>query len=246
LPPPSAIIARETDKRPQARGDRDDHAGQQQPKGELDGTSLAVASRLYDLANIALVLSLIVGVISTALLVRMGNIKERHLQRELAGAGAAAAEANARAAEANLALAKFRAPRALTEAQAAMLVTAMAPFKGQSVSTGAIPPNHEGLSFAVQLMQVLQTAGLNANVNQGAAEHHLGPVHGVVAMTTTGNAKGERLAATLARTLTELGIPAQWTGGYMENVMREQEKTNPDVRKTEYHQWVIVVVGDKP
>jgi hypothetical protein len=36
------------------------------------------ASKLFDLANLALILSLVVGVISTALLVRMGNVKEAY------------------------------------------------------------------------------------------------------------------------------------------------------------------------
>jgi hypothetical protein len=60
--------------------------------------SFELASRLYDLANIAFIVSLIVGVIATVLLVWMGNVKEGFLRRDVAQAGAPAAHANERAA----------------------------------------------------------------------------------------------------------------------------------------------------
>jgi uncharacterized membrane-anchored protein YhcB (DUF1043 family) len=46
--------------------------------------SLKTAVLLYDLANIGLILGLILGVVSTVLVVWMGNVKEEHLNRELA------------------------------------------------------------------------------------------------------------------------------------------------------------------
>jgi hypothetical protein len=51
------------------------------------------ASRLYDLANLFLIAALIVGVVSTGLVVWMGNIKEGYLRRDLAIANGHAAEA---------------------------------------------------------------------------------------------------------------------------------------------------------
>lgn len=60
--------------------------------------SFELASRLYDLANIAFIVSLIVGVFATVLLVWMGNVKEGFLRRDVAQAGAHAADANERAA----------------------------------------------------------------------------------------------------------------------------------------------------
>ena len=56
------------------------------------------ASRLYDVANVTLVVGLIIGVISTCLLVWMGNIKEEYLRRNLAGTSERAAHAEERAA----------------------------------------------------------------------------------------------------------------------------------------------------
>lgn len=45
---------------------------------------LKTAVFLYDIANIGLIISLVIGVISTVLVVWMGNVKEEYLDRELA------------------------------------------------------------------------------------------------------------------------------------------------------------------
>jgi hypothetical protein len=58
------------------------------------------ASRLYDLANGGLIVGLVLGVISTGLVVWMGNVKETYLRSRLADTNAMAALANERAAEA--------------------------------------------------------------------------------------------------------------------------------------------------
>jgi len=60
--------------------------------------SFETASRLYDVANFALIASLVVGVAATVLLVWMGNVKEGYLRRDVASAGERAATANERAA----------------------------------------------------------------------------------------------------------------------------------------------------
>jgi hypothetical protein len=86
--------------------------------------SLPWATFWYDIANIALLCSLIAGVISTFILVQAGHIKEHHwdiareqsrervatLETELENAQAAIAEANAHALESQLALEKYKAP----------------------------------------------------------------------------------------------------------------------------------------
>jgi hypothetical protein len=59
------------------------------------------ASKLYDLANLGLIIGLIIGVISTVVVVWMGNVKEEYLKRELAVTGQHAANANSIAATAN-------------------------------------------------------------------------------------------------------------------------------------------------
>src|SRR5713226_351356 len=72
------------------------------------------ASRLYDLANVALVIGLIVGAISTVLVVWMGNIKEEYLRKDLASANERAANLEHETEELrsrNLELEKSLAPR---------------------------------------------------------------------------------------------------------------------------------------
>ncbi len=56
------------------------------------------ASRLYDLANWGLIVGLIIGVISTVVLVWMGNVKESYLKKGLAATNERAAHAEERAA----------------------------------------------------------------------------------------------------------------------------------------------------
>jgi hypothetical protein len=208
--------------------------------------SPGTASLWYDIANIVLVVSLGLGVAATVVSVWMGKVQDRYLRRELSDAATVAAEANKRAAEATLELAKYRAPRTLTPSQRESFIRAMAPFKGQSVSVGAIPVTGEGGAFGVEIVNALNEAGLRASINQGAAEVHVGPVNGVLARATTGNTKGEQFAVTFARVLTELGIAAYWSGGKMEDIVKKQEKDDPNVRQSEYQQWVIIVVGNKP
>lgn len=60
--------------------------------------SESLASRIYDLANWGLIASLVLGVVSTFFIVRMGNVKETYLNAHLSDASAQAAEANERAA----------------------------------------------------------------------------------------------------------------------------------------------------
>lgn len=83
--------------------------------------SFETAVRLYDAANIFLIGALAIGVISTVLVVWMGNVKEEYLRRNLADTNARAEEAKADAsqslatakqAEANLAGANSRAEEA--------------------------------------------------------------------------------------------------------------------------------------
>ena len=68
-----------------------------------------------------------------------------------------AAEANARAEEAKLELAKFRAPRSLTEKQRAKIVADLKKFSGTVFDISA--SDNEGLEFAVVIADALIKAG---------------------------------------------------------------------------------------
>lgn len=83
--------------------------------------SFETATRLYDIANFFLIGTLVVGVVATALVVWMGNVKEEYLRRDLAETNARAEEAiaTAKQAESNLAGANSRAEEAKAAAAVA-------------------------------------------------------------------------------------------------------------------------------
>lgn len=66
------------------------------------GTSPETAAWVSDWANVVLIVSLIVGVVSTYLVVISGNVKEADLKRQVAVANAEAARANESGAELKL------------------------------------------------------------------------------------------------------------------------------------------------
>ncbi|HUJ79475.1 MAG TPA: hypothetical protein VLY45_04075, partial [Nitrospiria bacterium] len=156
-----------------------------------------------------------------------------------------AAQANERAVTAQLELAKFKAPRVLSDDQIQSLAREMLPFKGQRVSVGAVPATFETVSLADQILHALLMAGMNADANPGAAQVQVGIVRGVVARAITGNAKGERFAATFVKALTEKGISATAMDGLLESVMDASIKQGRG-RNDPGHEWVVIVVGDKP
>jgi hypothetical protein len=75
------------------------------------------ASKLYDLANGALIVGLVIGVISTCLIVRMGGKKDAYLKKALSETNERAANAEQRAAEANKAAEDERLARIKLEGQ---------------------------------------------------------------------------------------------------------------------------------
>jgi hypothetical protein len=61
-----------------------------------------LASRVYDWANWGLLVGLVLGVISTGLVVRMGNVKETYFKLHIAETNKSTALANERAADAQM------------------------------------------------------------------------------------------------------------------------------------------------
>ena len=80
--------------------------------------SVETASLLYNLANIGLVLGLIIGVVSTIVLVRMGNVKETYLNKDLADSRERTASLEKQSAESKMAIAKANADAAQSLATA--------------------------------------------------------------------------------------------------------------------------------
>jgi hypothetical protein len=71
--------------------------------------SLKVATWLYDSANVGLIIGLVIGVVSTVLIVWMGNVKEEYLNRELANSRERTASLEKQSGEAQTAIAKANA-----------------------------------------------------------------------------------------------------------------------------------------
>jgi hypothetical protein len=80
--------------------------------------SAETASSLYDLANIGLIIGLVVGVVSTVLLVWMGNVKEGYLNRALADSRERTASLEKQSGESKAAIAKANADAAQSLAAA--------------------------------------------------------------------------------------------------------------------------------
>ena len=138
--------------------------------------SFETAVWLYDAANVSLLGALVVGVVATALVVWMGNVKEEYLRRELADtnvraeeARAVSAEANARAADANqkaeeerLARVKIEeklAPRSIAPRQIVALSEKLKPYVGMTIDILQIGESPEITHFRSLIEKTLRAAG---------------------------------------------------------------------------------------
>jgi hypothetical protein len=144
--------------------------------------SLETASRVSDVANIALVFSLVIGVVATMLIVWMGGVKEahwdsdrRHSRELIAGLDAGVAEANARAAEANERAESERlgrikieaglASRRLTTEQRSRLSDALASIRGRlPVVLVAVLGDKEAQDFGKAIGATIKSAGIQVQL----------------------------------------------------------------------------------
>jgi hypothetical protein len=150
--------------------------------GKCMWPSLKTAIWLYDFANIGLIIGLVIGVISTVLVIWMGNVKEEHLNRALANSRertatlekqstelkVAVSDADARAAEANEKAEKERlerirleedlAWRRLTKKEQQIIASKLANFSGQIVSLWYGAGDKEAETFAWELASSLDSA----------------------------------------------------------------------------------------
>ena len=137
--------------------------------------SEGLASRIADLANWLLIASLIAGVVSTALIVWMGNVKEAYLRRALADAQGIAAQANARAAANQKEAARLtkdaedeRTARVELESKVAWrnlnkqvrfeMASRLAKFSGEPALVSHNPEDIEAASFASDIAAILHEA----------------------------------------------------------------------------------------
>lgn len=219
--------------------------------------SLSAANQIANLANVALVLSLVVGVVATITIVWMGGVKERYWDKDRQESSERVAslvtqgdqlrkdtaEANARAAEAQLALEKFRAGRTLTPEQRAKITEEMRPFAGTPVVFGVFQ-DPEPIALLDQLSDALTLAGWSEQewksggdivMTRGAGHSIAGYtlVSGLYVQADNSHADDfGPIVAKLAKLLTDAGIPAKPEVGHM------APNTNNDAIK--------ILIGQKP
>jgi hypothetical protein len=129
-----------------------------------------LASKIYDAANWGLVFGLVIGVVSTFMLVWMGNVKEAYLRRAIADTNERAAEANRIAEQERVARLKLEqsfAPRGLTIAQGNALIAALKSFADQKFMFATYPDDREAVHFCEVINEVLQGAGWKMEKSDG-------------------------------------------------------------------------------
>lgn len=178
--------------------------------------SPSVAARVYDIANIALVVSLVVGVIATFLVVWMGAVKEKDSAKQLAALALQTAEANERAAKANEAAERERVERLKLEARLAdrvlpepallELKAVAASFpKGTRIDIGTLGTGIEILVFAKSINAALTDGGWT--VRQWSMTGGLA-VRGVVIGTDQAKTATAKAGAKIVSVLVSYGVGA--------------------------------------
>ena len=174
-----------------------------------------LASTLYDVANWGLIVGLVIGVVSTALLVWMGNVKEWYLKKNLATINGhvatlqtEAALQQERAAKAEKELLEFREKmryRVLTPQQRAKLTGALTPFEGQVVEVAEYKMNPEPAAFSAQIQSVLLLSGWDARVKGKIGGINLPPGIWILLEEGQKSAAADRLDEVLRN----MGFPAE-------------------------------------
>jgi hypothetical protein len=142
------------------------------------------AAKLYDWANWGLIVGLVIGVISTLVVVWMGNVKEVYLRKDLAATTERAANADERAADAEqgaaeanriaeaeklarLKIEKQLAPRTLSEADRGKIAEDLhgfaASLAGRKVRISSLVGDAEGIVFSLEIMDIVTRAGIEVD-----------------------------------------------------------------------------------
>jgi len=126
----------------------------------------SLANTLFSVSNIVLIAGAAAVLIGTIGAIAMGSAKEQFSNEristnevETARAREAAASANARAEEARLELAKFRAPRLLSEGQIEAIAERVRRFKNVRFDMSVITGDPEAMTLLRLIAASLQRAG---------------------------------------------------------------------------------------
>ena len=167
------------------------------------GPSLQTVTLIYDWANVALIASLVVGVIATVAIVWAGGRKEEYLDRELA-------QSQERTAQLELARAQLEAkiaPRRLIQEQQNALTKALVPLEKHRGNLIASPSTPESEMFARVLAAPLIAADWSITILPGTATATVLFPTGVVVQYSW-NGKVPKGIETLVAFLNEAGINA--------------------------------------
>jgi hypothetical protein len=136
-------------------------------RGNQRGTEMwpseAWASRLYDIANWGLVAGLVVGIVSTILVVWMGNVKESYLRRDLANTNERAAKAERDTAQLEAAV----AGRRLTAKQIADIAESLRRFAGRELFITSYSGDAEAVRLGLQIKDAIEQSGIHISDQLG-------------------------------------------------------------------------------
>lgn len=204
--------------------------------------SLETASRIFDVANIVLIISLVLGVAATAALVWMGGVKEAYLDRDLANTNERAALAEQKTAEAQLKLEELRAqmrPRHLSQAQQEAIAQKLKDLKGQSVTLGVKPSSNENEWLVRWLGAPFSMAGWKVEINTGDALTNRYVPDGILVQSTR-DPRSITIAQRVTDALNAEGLYA--TTAPLLDIDLASPLPPSDPRAVR----LLVVVGDKP
>ncbi len=195
--------------------------------------SEATASLIANTANIALIASLVVGVLATFLVVWMGNVKEGYSKREIAIAHERAAELNRKAEEDRLARVKIEerlAPRHITQAQQNAISEKLSEFKNNRVAFGVKPSTDESEWFMRWLAAPFSMAGWRVEMHANPSEMKY--IHAGVMVETTMHPQAVVIANKVVDALRAEGVKAATAP------LLEQNPTTDPLR-------LLIVIGSK-
>lgn len=139
--------------------------------GKIMWPSEAWAVWLYDAANIALIVGLVIGVAATVLIVWMSNVKEAYLKRDLATTNERAEKSHERATNLEIDLERERtarlqleetvSPRRIKPEEKAALINEFGRFSGRIVSVVSYAMDAESVSLGLEVIETLKGAGVS-------------------------------------------------------------------------------------
>lgn len=203
--------------------------------------SMETATRLHDIANTILIVSLVFGVVSTAIVVWMGNVKEEYLKRDLAETNERTAKAEQKTAEAQLQLEKLRnqvRPRHITQAQQQSIAEKLKEFKGYIVSLGVKPSTNETEWLVRWIAAPFSMAGWKVEIHSGDAAQNKYVPDGILVMSTR-HPRSIAAAAIVTEAFITEGLTTS-TAPLLD--MESSQYASSDPRSFR----LLVVVGDKP